>query len=138
MKKEFIERAEKLIGTSSHCALTSIDKNGYPRTVTMPFMKVDGIKKAWFVTWDSSDKAKNFRKNPKAGMCCSNMVSGDNITLTGEMKIVSDSAFKKTFWNDMLFDYFPGGSDDPNFCVLEFTSNVARMRIDYGIEEVAY
>ncbi len=137
MRKEFIERAGRLISDSSHCTLTSIDANGYPRTTTMPIIKGDGLKKSWFVTWYSSDKVKNFKKNPKAGMCCSNMVNGDNVALTGDMTIVSDLELKKQLWTDAWLGYFPGGYEDPNFCLLEFTTNFMRIRVDYRLEECA-
>lgn len=116
--------------------MTSIDKDGYPRTITMPIFKKEGIKKAWFVTWGSSDKVTNFRNNSKAGICVSDLTNGDNTTLTGNMEIITDWEVKKQFWDGLLIGYFPEGYEDSNFCVLEFTTNVMRVKIDYEIEEV--
>jgi hypothetical protein len=54
----------------------------------------------------------------------------NNVTLLGRVKIVTDPEEKKRLWKAWMADYFPGGSEDPNYVLLEFQSERVRLWID--------
>ena len=49
----------------------------------------------------------------------------NNITLVGEVEIVSDQETKSKYWDDWVAlgaDVYPGGVSDPNYCFVRFTT----------------
>jgi general stress protein 26 len=51
--------------------------------------------------------------------------------LTGNIEIVTDKTLKNSLWMDMLTKHFPnGGKDDPEYCVLKFTTTEATIYIN--------
>lgn len=125
IKQEAIE----LLNNCEVVSLASIDQHGYPRPVVVSKIKTDGIDTIWFSTGTSSEKTKNFIDNPKAGV--SFFKEGDSVTLTGAITIVNDTTEKKALWVDWLYEHFPKGVDDPEYCILKFTAEQATYWIDH-------
>lgn len=120
-------KAARMVTAAQVITVASIDENGYPRPVAMIKIKNDegGI---YVSTGTSSAKTAHFRVNPKAGV---SIVEGHNsIVYTGEMEIVTDQAVKRSLWGDWMFDFFPGGPEDPEYCLLKFMSKAATYWID--------
>ena len=82
------EKAKALLQQCEVVTLTSINKEGYPRPVPLSKIKTEGLTTIWFATGNSSAKTKDFRSNPKAGICF--YKEGNSVAMTGEVEVVSD------------------------------------------------
>lgn len=121
------EKAAQIVATAQIVTLASIDENGYPRPVAMVKLK-DEDGAIYVSTGTSSAKTAHFRANPKAGI---SIVKGsDSVVYTGEIEIVTDEAIKRSLWSDWMLPHFPGGVEDPEYCVLKFTPESATYWID--------
>lgn len=121
------EKAAKMLDEAQVITVASIDENGYPRPVAM--VKLKNEEGTLYVsTGTTSAKTKHFQTNPKAGV--SIVSGGDSVVYTGEMEVVTDQAVKQALWGDWMLAHFPGGVEDPEYCVLKFTPNSATYYID--------
>ena len=121
------EKAAKIVEEAQVITLASIEENGYPRPVAV--MKLKDLGGALYVsTGTSSAKTAHFRANPKAGV--SIVCGNDSIVYTGKIEIVKDKEIKQSLWCDWMFPHFPGGVDDPEYCVLKFTPESYTYWID--------
>ena len=132
MSTDVLNRAAEIIqsrtGQDSYCTLSLIDDDGYPTTSAISVSKHDGIRWLTFDTGLGSNKANRIRKNPHA---CVNFASETyNITLVGEIEIVTDAAVKKEMWYDGMSHHF-SGPEDPDYCVLRFTTRRYSLFIDW-------
>ena len=121
------EKAAQMVATAQIITVASVDENGYPRPVAMVKLK-DEDGAIYVSTGTSSAKTAHFKANPKAGV--SIVRGGDSIVYTGKMEIVTDEAVKRSLWGDWMLDHFPGGVEDPEYCVLKFTPESATYWID--------
>ena len=127
--EELKRKAELLLEQCESVILASVDENGFPRPVPMSKVKADGISTIWFATGTYSDKTKHFLENPKAGVCFQKEIN--SVVLTGDIEIVTDEAEKKALLQDWFIQHFPGGVDDPTYCVLKFTSKRVTYWLDF-------
>jgi len=128
MSKEVIKKAADTIADNTVknktynnevCVLTLNGEGGYPYSSVITPAKSDGIKTICFATNAESGKLKCLKKNAKASVC---FCSGDyNISLEGDIEIISDPAIKKEMWYDGL-EHHHTGADDPTYFVLKFTT----------------
>lgn len=126
--KNIKEKAAQMVAAAQVITVASIDANGYPRPVAMIKLKdCDGA--IYVSTGITSAKTAHFMTNPKAGV--SIVDGGNSIVYTGEMEIVTDEAVKHSLWGDWMLDHFPGGVEDPEYCVLKFTPKSATYWIDH-------
>lgn len=121
------EKAAAIVANAQIITLASIDENGYPRPVAMVKIK-DEKGDIYVSTGTSSAKTAHFRANPKAGM--SIVEGGNSIVYTGDVEIVTDEALKQSLWGDWMLEHFPGGVNDPEYCVLKFIPKSATYWID--------
>lgn len=121
------EKAAQMVATAQIITVASIDEQGYPRPVAMVKLKDEGGA-IYVSTGTSSAKTAHFKANPKAGV--SIVRGGDSIVYTGEMEIITDEAVKRSLWGDWMLDHFPGGVEDPEYCVLKFTPRSVTYWID--------
>ena len=63
------EKAEQLLQRCEVVVITSVNEEGYPRPVPMSKIKSEGYSVVWMATGNDSLKTKDFRLNPKAGLC---------------------------------------------------------------------
>lgn len=121
------EKAAQIVATAQIITVASINENGYPRPVAMVKLKEeDGA--IYVSTGTSSAKTAHFKTNPKAGV---SIVKGnDSVVYTGVIEIVTDETIKRSLWGDWMLPHFPGGVDDPEYCVLKFTPESATYWID--------
>lgn len=121
------EKAAQIEAAATVITVASIDENGYPRPV--PVVKIKDENGAlYFSTGTSSAKTAHFKANPKAGV--SIVEAGNSIVYTGEVEIVTDPAVKRSLWGDWMLPHFPGGAEDPEYCVLKFTPRSSTYWID--------
>lgn len=121
------EKAAQMVATAQVITLASVDENGYPRPVAVVKLK-DEDGAIYVSTGTSSAKVAHFKANPKAGV--SIVRGGDSIVYTGEIQIVTDDTVKRSVWGDWMLDHFPGGVEDPEYCVLKFIPRSATYWID--------
>ena len=146
MSKEIIAKASEIIRSKTAAenpgvgvTLSLLDHEGYPTTSTLSISKADGIRQIDFCGALSSNKAKRAMACSRASVC---MFDDDyeggayyNITLVGDVEVITDPAVKKDAWYDGLEDHFPdGGLNDPDYCVLRFTTKRYNLWVDMGEE----
>ena len=148
MSKEIIAKASEIIKNKSTegknigagTALTLIDSDGYPTTSCVSISKAKGISEILFGIGLSSNRAKRAKECTRASICLfdDDYEGGSyyNITLVGDVEIVTDPDVKKEAWHEMYAEYFEQGVNDPDFAVLRFTTKRYNLWVDMG-EEVA-
>ena len=60
----------------------------------------------------------------------------DSVTLTGTAEIIADMETRHAFWKDFMKHYFPGGPDDPDYCILCFHAEEATFWIDRKFKHI--
>lgn len=138
MNKEIISKAGEIVarntaqsaavGSEPYCVLALIDEQGGPTASTVTPSKAEGIAWMTFCTGLQSNKAKRAALNGRAGVCFAGL--DHNVTLTGRMEILSDEATKREMWYQGLQNHF-SGPDDPEYCVLRFTTERYNLLIDW-------
>jgi len=114
--------------------LSLLDHEGYPTTSTLSISKSDGIRQLTFAGSLDSNKAKRAKENSRACVCIfdDDYEGGAyyNITLVGDVEVVTDAEMKKETWYQGLEEHFPGGMDAPDYCVLKFTTKRYNLWVD--------
>ena len=131
-KAELESKATDLLEKCQFLTLSSVTDEGYPRVCSMAKMKNEGFSVIWFSTGSGSVKVANFRRNARAGVCYYD--ESDSVTVIGEVEIVDDPEFKREQWADWMLDFFPGGIEDPEYCVLKFTGKEATFWLEKQFE----
>ena len=129
MNEKVITRAEEVLagltkfehGCLECCVLALIDDEGYPTAATISPVKIDGIRKVTFCSGMGSNWVKRIEKCNRASVCFNSEEKQYNITLVGEIKIITDITVKKEMWYNGM-GYYYSGPEDPGFCVLEFST----------------
>ncbi|HBH94873.1 MAG TPA: general stress protein [Ruminococcaceae bacterium] len=132
MNEKIIEKAGKIIaeracGPENFCALIFVDQKGYPHATTISISKSEGIKWLTFCTGTGA-KADIINNCNKAGVCINS--SEYHIGLKGTVEQITDPSVKKEMWYDGLKNHFSGW-DDPNYCVLRFTTESYSLFVDW-------
>ena len=129
------QKAIELLQKTFVISMSSITEAGYPRVCALVKLKSADFT-IWVSTAATSQKVKHYQKNPKAGVMFYN--ENDSVTLNGVIDIIEDEDIKKELWGDWMQKQFPGGVNDPNYCVLRFTATEATIYIDGGFETFTY
>jgi len=115
--KQAGEIIEKNTGEGTYCVLALMDMDDYPTASTITASKADGINWITFCTGLGGRRTNRINKCNRASVCFN---SDDyNITLVGEMEVLTDPEIKKEMWYDGLANHF-SGPEDPSYCVLRF------------------
>lgn len=125
---EIVKKASEMLEKCNEIILASVSENGYPRACVISRIKSEGIRKIWAATGLSSVKVRHFKACPKASACFYR--NGNSVTLVGKVSVIQDPAIKAEMWIDWFIEHFPGGIDDPNYCILEFEADEATLWID--------
>jgi len=134
MNEKIIARAEEILSNRAtkeqgYCVLALIDTDGYPTAATISPSKIDGIRRITFCTGVDSNWAKRIAKCNRASVCFNSGSEQYNITLVGDIQVITDLAAKKEMWYDGMGHYF-NGPEDPNFCVLQFVTRRYSLMLD--------
>ncbi len=124
---EILTKAAEIMKSIPNVTIALIDLDGYPSASTISSMKTDGIQTVWFATGTNGDKAERIRQCDHASVCYTN--GKDNVTLVGTVEILTDAQIKSELWVDWFIDHFQG-VDDPNYCILKFTTQRVNLWID--------
>lgn len=122
------EQATALLNQCGEVTLASIDTEGFPHPAAMTRIGSKGCAEVWMVSPADTGSVADFRLNPKAGLCYSNL--GDSVELRGRIEIITDDTLRKTMWQERFTDLFPDGPQDPNYVILHFVGEEAHFRID--------
>jgi len=138
---EIIKSKTAAVNMGKGVTLSLLDHEGYPTTSTLSISKADGIRQITFGVLLDSNKAKRALANSRASVCLfdDDYASGSyyNITLVGDVEVVTDAKVKKDMWYPGLEEHFPGGVEDANYCVLRFTTKRYNLWVDVNEKEVA-
>lgn len=122
------KKCDDLLEKCPLVTLASVSEEGYPRPCILVKVHADGFRKIYVATGSSSRKTAQFRSNPKAGLSFGTGSNG--ASLTGTVRILDDPQERTRYWQNWMIAHFPGGMNDPEFCVLEFTAKEAVFYID--------
>lgn len=129
-------KAAGIMRNAETATIAVIDENGFPKASTISNIKTDGTKLAWFSTGLRSVKVRGLLKNNKCSVCYTD--GNNNVTLQGTAEILTDPDTKRRLWLDWYINHFPGGIEDPNYCILRFTAKKAVLWIDSTEEELEF
>jgi len=148
MSKSAITKAEEIVKSKTAAVnmgagvtMSLLDSEGYPTTSTLSISKAEGIRHITFASTLDSNKVKRAKENSRASVCIfdDDYEGGAyyNITLVGDVEILTGTETKKETWYPGLEEHYPnGGLDDPNYCVLKFTTKRYNLWVDVTEEEV--
>jgi len=101
------------------CVISLIDEDGFPTMSTITPSKCDGIHWITFCTLLDHNRAKRTIANKNASVCFSS--NAYCVNLVGEMEVITSPDVEHDMWYDGLSHFF-ASPDDPNYCVLKFTT----------------
>lgn len=110
------------------CALGMLDADGAPTVAAITAARSEGIRWVTFSTGLTSNKVKRLAHSNKASVCF--LSETYNVSLVGTLEVLTDPATKRHTWYDALAQHF-SGPDDPNYCVLKFTTQRYNLLIDW-------
>jgi len=113
--------------SGQHCVLSLIDAEGFPTASVVTPSKVDGINWITFGTLLDGNRAKRVENCNCASVC----FSSDEycVNLVGEIEVITSADVKCEMWYDGL-SFYVTGMDDPNYCVLKFTTKRYKLFIE--------
>lgn len=101
------------------CTLSLIDAEGFPTASIITPSKSDGISWITFGTMVDQNRAKRVAECNRASICFG--TAEYCVNLVGEIEIITAAEVKHEMWYDGLGYHFTG-PEDPNYCVLKFTT----------------
>jgi len=128
MKPDMISKANTIVNKSSEGYFSVINKQGYPETATRSNIKSDGIYSCFFTSGTDGPMATALKSDEKTSVCFRK--ENNNVTLIGNTVIIEDLKIKKDLWVDWFINHFPGGPEDPGYCVVRFTTKEVSLWID--------
>lgn len=131
--------ANKTIGNMidkiSVSIISSVDEAGFPNTKAMlPPRKREGIKHFYFTTNTSSMRVDQYIENDKACIYFFDKRFYRGVMLKGTMKVLKDKKSKEMIWQEGDEMYYSKGVTDPDYCVLQFTSQTGRYYSNFKSE----
>ncbi|MCL2877108.1 MAG: pyridoxamine 5'-phosphate oxidase family protein [Betaproteobacteria bacterium] len=114
------------------CILSLIDEQGFPTASIVTPSRSDGIRWITFGTMLDQNRAKRAANCKRASVCFG--TAEHCVNLVGDIEIITSDDAKRETWYEGLGHHFTG-PDDPNYCVLKFTTRRYKFFLDY--EEVA-
>ncbi len=133
---ELEQKTAELLENCRTLTLASVTSAGYPRPCVVAKLAVeDGFRRIFVATGTSSRKTRQFAANPKAGVAFG--IGRDAVTLIGTVRALNPDE-KARYWRDWLASHFAGGVDDPEYCVLEFSTEEAVLCVDGAFETRNY
>ena len=114
----------------------SVDEEGFPNVKAMYTpRKREGIKTFYLTTNTSSRRVGEFLKKPQACIYTCDRRFFRGVMLTGTMEILTDRESKEMIWQEVDTMYYPGGVEDPDYCVLKFTAVKGRYYSNFKSED---
>jgi general stress protein 26 len=133
MNADIIAKAANIINSNEEAYFSVVNSEGYPETATRSNIHPEGIKSCYFSTGAEGAMAVALKENSKTSVCFRQ--GGNNVTLLGVTKIITDLKVKKDLWLDWFIDHFPGGYEDPDYCLVHFTTRQVSLWIDREVSK---
>lgn len=128
---------EALVARQCTAFIGSVDAEGFPCMKAMLAPRVrEGLRTFWFTTNTSSMRVAHYRLDPRASVYFCDPTSFEGLLLRGTMEVLEDAASRRLIWREGDTEYYPGGVDDPDYCVLRFTAHEGRYYADYHSENI--
>lgn len=130
MKAGEIIRGRTAFGAYANqfCVLAQEDLDGRLTAAVITASRSDGIQQLTFCSGVGSNWALRAERDNRAAVCFD---SGEySITLRGHLEVLTDAAAKQANWYSGLENHFTG-ADDPNYCVLRFTTEKYKLFVDW-------
>ena len=124
-----LKEIEKFIDKCKVSIISSVDEAGFPNTKAMlrP-RKRNGLREFYFSTNTSSMRVGQFPKNPNACIYFyrKGLINYTGVMLTGKVEVLTDEKSKRMIWKKGDTRFYREGVNDPDYCVLRFTSSSGR------------
>jgi len=120
---------------NQYCVLAQEDLDGRLTAAVITPSKSDGIRQLTFCSSITSNWVKRAERDNRAAGCFSS--EEYSITLRGKLEILKDTAAKQDNWYAGLENHF-SGADDPNNCVLMFTTEKYKLFVDWEETEGSF
>ena len=114
-----------LIDRSLFANLGFVGADGMPAVRRVFCVWHRGIGAHLISTNTSSGHVRQLTGNPSACLYFADDETFEGVCLTGRAVPTRDEKLRKLLWNDGDEKYYPGGIDDPDYCVIEFTADRA-------------
>lgn len=108
----------------------TIDPDGSPVPTTISPSRSEGIRWITFCTGLGAPSPVRLGQNKKAAVCLNSPTY--HISLTGTAEVCTDPEICREMWYDGLANHF-SGPDDPDFCVIRFTTRRYSLFIDWEV-----
>ena len=136
MMRNPVQTIGNLIDKQKTAFISSVDADGFPNTKAMlPPREREDIKVFYFTTNTSSMRVSQYRENPKACIYFCDKRFFRGVMLKGTMEVLEDQEWKTRIWQDGDELYYPGGVEDPDYCVLKFTAETGRYYSNFNSED---
>lgn len=122
-----IEQMAALIDRSLFASLAYMDEAGKlnVRRVFSTFHW--GLGRHLISTNTSSAHVQSLLKNGNASLYFSDDSAFEGLCLRGRAVVHFDREFKELMWHEQDVQYYPGGMDDEDYCVVEFIADSGRF-----------
>jgi len=136
MNQDILTKANEIVAKNSVmggefkgqiCTLSLIDEDGFPTASVLTPSKSDGVKWLTLCTLLDENRAKRAAKCGRASVSFGS--TEYCVNLVGEIEVITSPEAKQDMWYDGL-SYHCTGPDDPNYCVLKFTTKRYKLFID--------
>ena len=134
MDRKIKEDIRELRDKANVAFVGSVNANGFPQVKAMLVFEHDDLRIQYFSTNLSSKRCAQFRENPKACVYYCNEAEYKGALFTGTIEICEDHETRAMLWRDGCEMYYPGGIDDPDYCVYKFTAETVNYY--YGLSNI--
>ena len=85
-----------------------------------------GVGRHLISTNTSSAHVQSLMKSPNSCLYFSDDEAFEGLCLFGSMAVRREREYRELLWNEGDEKYYPGGIDDEDYCILEFTADSGR------------
>lgn len=137
--QELLKKTNDVLAVSENGYVGYLKSDGYPSVATRSFCSAPNLVHSYISTGTNGNLAKAIANNNKMSICVQS--EGNNITMIGTAHIITDMKVKEAMWVDWFINHFPGGFQDPNFCLIEFKTErislwVAGQSLEAKMEDI--
>lgn len=121
-----LKEISNLVNSSRDACIGFIDYEGNPsiRKVFCTWHKGLGVH--FISTNTSSMHVQALLQNSKACLYFDNCRTFEGVCFTGTVIVHLEHEYKAMLWKDGDEQYYPGGVDDEDYCILEFRADTGR------------
>ena len=125
----------KLIDNQKVAFIGSLDTEGFPNMKAMlKPRKREGLQTFYFTSNISSMRASQYLKDNRSCIYFCDHRFFRGVMLKGTMEVLTDAVHKEMIWQDGDTMYYKEGVNDPDYCVLKFTSTCGRYYSNFKSE----